>query len=168
MSDVQCDHSIYNPTKICIFDARPGGSGICAQLWKYVFIDNGLVEAAIGLLDSCPSCSEDTHYGGGCPACIHVGECLKFNDFLCKSSGLIIARHLLSRLKQTKVYRDSRQIDSPRLEPSVGFTSPRRKAQERAMRSAMSIPKANQRQVVVGRPSWPMDRNDGPAQERQD
>ena len=168
-SDVQCDHSIYNPTKICIFDARAGGSGICAQLWKCIFVENGIVEKAIELLETCPSCSLDSGYKGGCPACLQAGECIKFNDFLDRVSGLKIAKHLLSRLKQTSVYEDAKEEDTaasssalankkvPKLQDSSDITSPRRKAREKAMRSAMDIPKANQRQVVIGRPSWPME-----------
>eukprot|EP00980_Cylindrotheca_fusiformis_P028744 scaffold22641_cov206-Cylindrotheca_fusiformis.AAC.14 len=178
-SDVQCDHSIYNPTKVCVFDARAGGSGICAQLWKSVFVEDGLIEAAINLLESCPSCSNDRGYSGGCPACLQAGECIKFNDFLCRSSGLIIARHLLKRLKKAEVYVHSEKkcsaVDSvveanklPRLDRNHDVTSPRRKARERAMRSAKDISKANHRQVVVGRPCWPMDRSDGPKHESHD
>jgi DEAD/DEAH box helicase domain-containing protein len=173
-SDVQCDHSVYNPTKICIFDARAGGSGICAQLWKFVFIEKGLIEAAINLLEYCPSCSDDRGYNGGCPACLQAGECIKFNDYLCRSSGLIIAKHLLKRLKKTELYEhniskcrlDSNKTNKlARLDDSADVASPRRKARERAMRSAKDIAKASRRQVVVGRPSWPMDRSDGPRQE---
>lgn len=174
-SDIQCDHSVHNPTKICIFDARAGGSGICAQLWKSVFIEKGLIEAATNLLEDCPSCSDDRGYGGGCPACLQAGECSKFNDYLCRSSGLAIARNLLKRLKSTAAYAHNAESKCsfisnetsklPRLDRSPDIASPRRKARERAMRSAKDMSKANQRQVVVGRPSWPMDRSDG--QKRQ-
>ena len=171
MSDVQCDHSIYRPTKVCIFDARAGGSGICAQLWKSVFVEKGLVEAAIDLLESCPSCDGDSGYDGGCPACLQTGECIKFNDFLCKSSGLIIARHLFQRLKKTDEYTqnslklesDSEPSKLARSDNASDVASPRRKARELAMRKAKDISSASKRQMVVGRPSWPMDRSDGPA-----
>jgi DEAD/DEAH box helicase domain-containing protein len=179
MSDVQCDHSVYNPTRVTIFDARAGGSGICAQLWKTIFIPKGLVEAAIGLLEDCPSCSSDKGYEGGCPACLQAGECIKFNDFLCKSSGLIIAKHLLKRLKQTRLYEmnaGSKLEGGPKEESfkvarqmdARDVTSPRRKARERAMRNAKDICSARNRQVVVGRPSWPMDPSHGPRHENPD
>lgn len=173
-SDVQCDHSIYHPTRVCIFDARAGGSGICAQLWKFLFIENGILEAAINLMESCSSCADDKGYTGGCPACLQVGECIKFNDYLCKSSGLIIAKHMLKRLKQTDRYlhntKDDKKIEAvdpetpqklARTSGSPDIGSPRRKARERALRSAKDISGASQRQMVVGRPSWPMDRGEG-------
>ena len=178
MSDVQCDHSYRNTTKVTIFDARAGGSGICAQLWKSVFVPNGLIEAAIGLMENCSSCSVDQGYQGGCPACLQAGECIKFNDFMCKSSGVVIAKHLLKRLKQTKLYQQNEEDDLGKERASkkartqtctdVAATSPRRKARERAMRTAKDIHFARQRQVVVGRPGWPLDRSDGSEQENSE
>ena len=105
INDVQCDHAIYKPTRVVIFDARAGGSGIVAQLWQHVFKPDGIIQAAIDLLDTCSSCSDDRGYTGGCPACIQVGECIKFNDFLCKKSALVIARHMLSRIESTDLYK---------------------------------------------------------------
>jgi DEAD/DEAH box helicase domain-containing protein len=179
MADVQCDHGFYQPTRVTIFDARAGGSGICAQLWKSVFIPNGLVEAAMDLLEDCPSCSADKGYDGGCPACLQAGECIKFNDYLCKSSGLRIAKHLLKRLKETETYKRNAKEDESQKVIYAGdliagagsqkeikkVTSPRRKKRERAMRTAKDISSARSRQVVVGRPSWPMDQTDGPNRE---
>lgn len=194
-NDVQCDHSIHAPTRIIIFDARAGGSGITAQLWKCVFTPKGVVEAALDLLESCPSCSEDRGYSGGCPACIQMGECIKFNEYLCNKSGAIIAKHMLKRIEQTDQYKHASAMQSavqaslkdnqdndnncdsspllsstrknkrPSLQDNV--TSPRRKKRERAMRVAKDIDSARERQVVVGRPSWPMDRTDGPPQQQQ-
>jgi len=187
MNDVQCDHSIFRPTRVAVFDARAGGSGICAQLWKFVFVPNGLIQAAIRLLQDCPSCSMDAGYEGGCPACIQVSECSKFNDFLCKSSALIIGNHLMKRLKQTDLYKkNARELGNDRgndgeetnngensyitkpqpevsrcIEDTSDVLSPRRKAREKAMRKAKDISSARERLVVVGRPSWPMDRSDG-------
>ena len=179
--DVSCDHAVYGPTRVTIFDARAGGSGICAQLWKSVFIPNGILEAALGLLEECPSCSDDANYDGGCPACLQAGECIKFNDFLSKSSGLVIAKHMLSRLKETDAYKQNeRETNSQeeacrdesdssskfaRITTVKDVSSPRRKKRERAMRNAQDISSARDRQVVVGRPSWPMDRSNCPRQE---
>lgn len=163
-----------------------GGSGICAQLWKHVFKPKGLVQAAVELLESCPSCADDRGYVGGCPACIQAGECIKFNDFLCKSSALKIGKHLLARMQKTEIYKMNEKEfqqesvgsatshdgdgDRPRSvkklrENDAGMTSPRRKKRQRAMRAAKDIENARQRQTVVGRPSWPLDRTDGPDQQ---
>ena len=184
VSDVSCDHSVYGPTRVTIFDTRAGGSGICAQLWKCVFTPNGILERALNLLEECPSCSDDVTYDGGCPACLHAGECIKFNDYLSKSSGLVIGKHMLKRLKETKEYKRAKEVLSANDEMDVrsndendctkvrrsitakDVTSPRRKRRERAMRKAKDLVCAGDRQVVVGRPSWPMDRSDGPRQEK--
>jgi ATP-dependent helicase YprA (DUF1998 family) len=186
-NDVQCDHSVHGPTRVVIFDSRAGGSGISAQLWKSVFTRKGIIQAAIDLLASCPSCSKDSGYTGGCPACIQMGECLKFNDFLCNESALAIAKHMLKRIEQTAIYMRaemqpaqatlgdvrgdncgySPNACSQKRLSSDESTSPRRKKRERAMRAAKDIDSARGRQVVVGRPSWPMDRSDGPPQQQQ-
>lgn len=204
LNDVQCDHSFYNPTRVIIHDSRgkscrvcffhclklshltislpkAGGSGICAQLWKFVFQPNGVIHAALDLLESCPSCSDDRGYVGGCPACIQAGECIKFNDFLCKRSAYVIGTHLLKRMEQTELYKANviaaaaesekrsaehqQQTDNPDNEKGKRRTmsnleveeSPRRKRRQRAMRAAKDIEGAQRRQTVVGRPGWPMD-----------
>lgn len=186
MNDVQCDHSVYSPTRIVIFDARAGGSGIVAQLWRHVFTPKGVVQAAIDLLESCPSCSDDKGYTGGCPACIQAGECLKFNDFMSKTSALVIAKRMLTRMQTTDFYKrnkealkvaEEKEKSKDMVETATSSrkrlcvdeaTSPRRKKRERALRTAKDINHARQRQVVVGRPSWPMDRSDGPARQQQE
>merc|ERR1712194_15024 len=163
-----------------------------AQLWKTIFRREGLVQAAIDLLSSCPSCSDDVGYTGGCPACIQAGECIKFNDFLCRKSALIIAKHMLQRMEKTELYKKnleeklemteesstatkedldlSTEIrgDSKKGTRSGSFASPRREKRKRAMRAAMDIDLAKQRQLVIGRPSWPMDRSEGAPREQQE
>ena len=188
MNDVQCDHSFMNPTRVVIFDSRAGGSGITAQLWKSIFRKKGLIQAAIDLLGACPSCDDDEEYTGGCPACIQMGECLKFNDFLCRSSALIIAQHMLKRIEKTEIYKQNLQEETQIIEDSetnIGglaqlgdrgkkkvnrrdFASPRREKRKRAMRAAMDIDVAKKRQLVIGRPSWPMDRSNGVPREQQE
>jgi len=190
MNDVQCDHSFYGPTRVVIFDSRAGGSGITAQLWKHIFVPKGLVHAAIDLLQNCSSCSEDVGYTGGCPACIQAGECIKFNDFLCKSSALIIAKHMLLRIQKTEIYKknvedqlndgscvDDENVFGAETSKAESTTkkrkdikyvaSPRRDKRKRAMRVAMDIDSAKQRQLVIGRPSWPMDISDGTPRQLQ-
>jgi ATP-dependent helicase YprA (DUF1998 family) len=179
-----------------IFDARAGGSGICSELWKHVFIPNGLVHSAIDLLESCASCNGDRGYHGGCPACIQFGECIKFNDFLCKTKGLLIAKRLLERIQKTDLYKANCNIEAA--EPCTGneiegeslkevqpsessspatavksrtrdetdLSSPRRIARAKALRTAKNMASARDRQLVIGRPSWPMDRSNGPSESR--
>jgi ATP-dependent helicase YprA (DUF1998 family) len=178
LNDIQCDHSFINPTRVVIFDSRAGGSGITAQLWKCVFIPGGLLEAAIDLLDTCPSCSEDVGYTGGCPACIQAGECIKFNDFLCKSSAMIIAKHMLQRIQKTEIYKrnekdqlnDDTSISAmpTTKKDTESIATPRREKRKRAMRVAMDNNSARQRQLVIGRPSWPMDISDGTPRQQQE
>ena len=47
VNDVYCDHSVVHVNRVTLFDARAGGSGICAQLWKSLFVPKGLLEAAV-------------------------------------------------------------------------------------------------------------------------
>ena len=175
-ADIQCDHSFVNPTRVTIFDARPGGSGVCSQLWKHVFVPNGLIDAAVDLLRKCPSCSSDVGYYGGCPGCIQFGECIKFNDFLCKEKALAIGKHLLKRIQQLDIYKakskkmeDNMGEDSEEehmKEPECTISSPRRRKRARAMQAAKDIAKSQDRQLVIGRPSWPMDGAAGDATHR--
>ena len=194
-SDVQCDHAAFNPTRVTIFDARAGGSGISSQLWKHVFIPNGLVHSAIDLLESCASCNADRGYEGGCPACIQYGECIKFNDYLCKAKGLVIAKRLLERIQKTDLYKANCNIDTAEtctdneiegasleeIQPSessspatpvksrkrdeTDLSSPRQSARAKALRTAKNMASARDRQLVIGRPSWPMDRSNGPSRD---
>jgi len=191
LNDVQCDHSYRNPTRVVIFDSRAGGSGITAQLWKSIFRPKGLVQAAIDLLQTCPSCADDVGYTGGCPACIQAGECIKFNDFLCRSSALTIAKHMLKRMETTEIYKrnlkdqmqtekeaslangeldsaTSHRSDPKKRTKSDTFASPRTQKRRRAMRAAMDVDVAKPRQLVIGRPSWPMDRSEGVPREQQE
>lgn len=167
---------------LCFSVALAGGSGICAQLWKYVFRPEGVIHAALDLLRSCPSCSEDDCYVGGCPACIQAGECMKFNDFLCKESAFMIGQHLLKRLEKTELYKTNMEENKGKRDPiensdpdgrkrksdSETSSSPRRRRRQRAMRVAKDIESAQRRQTVVGRPSWPMDGSDGPPRHQQE
>jgi ATP-dependent helicase YprA (DUF1998 family) len=152
-----------------------GGSGVCAQLWRHVFRPNGVVHAALELLKFCPSCSGDHGYVGGCPACIQVGECIKFNDFLCRKSAFAIGDHLLKQLQKTEVYKTNMnekyqrkdEVDcsnNRKRSDCSEVLSPRRKRRQGALRAAKDIKSAQQRQTVVGRPSWPMDHSDAISQ----
>jgi ATP-dependent helicase YprA (DUF1998 family) len=123
-----------------------GGSGVCAQLWRHIF---------------CPSCSNDNGYVGGCPACIQVGECLKFNDFLCRKSAFVIGDHLLKRLQKTDVYKTNIDCLDRKRSNCSQMSSPRRNRRQEALRAAKDLKSAQRRQTVVGRPSWPMDHSDG-------
>jgi hypothetical protein len=95
---------------------------------------------------------------------------------------LKIARHLLERMQKTDLYkRNALELDEADEESSFSLlgaakkrknqetlSSPRRKRRERALREAKDIENARQRQMVVGRPSWPMDRSDGPPRHQQE
>jgi DEAD/DEAH box helicase domain-containing protein len=133
-----------------------------------------LIQAAIDLLECCSSCSDDRGYDGGCPACIQAGECIKFNDFLSKSSALIIGKNLLKRMEQTEVYKlnknenDAVGNNEEKKHVATYIASPRTIKRQRILRAARDMEPARQRQMVIGRPSWPMDRSDGPPQHQQE
>lgn len=173
VADISNLRKISNPWYVCLH-VTAGGSGITAQLWKSVFQPKGLIHAAIDLLECCSSCLEDRGYDGGCPACIQAGECIKFNDFLSKSSALIIGKNLLERMEQTELYKlnekenDTLESNGEKQHVTKEITSPRTRKRQRTMRAAKDIDPARQRQMVIGRPSWPMDRSDGPPQHQQE
>lgn len=173
-SDVNCDHSHYECSRITIFDMRAGGAGTTAQLWKCLFQPSGLLEAAIDLLTTCPSCQQDQEsngYNGGCPACLQSGHCLKFNHHLSRSAALIIATRMLSRLQTTELYarnieekksaNDVIPLSPSRSKVTAESVTPRKAARDKAVCEAKDLKSARERQVVVGRSTWPLDNSDG-------
>jgi DEAD/DEAH box helicase domain-containing protein len=155
-SDLECDHSYYDPTRITLFDERAGGSGVCKQLWSCFFRPDSLMNAAIDLLDECSSCSSDEGYDSGCPACLHASNCMKFNTHLSRSAGAKIGRRLLSRIQETEQYRQN-EGSTKEGERCVQKLTPRRDARRKAVNSAKELHGARERQFVVGRVSWPLD-----------
>ena len=109
-SDLECDHKSFGCSRVMLFDLRAGGDGTCNQLWKHIFMPNGLIDAALDLLQNCPSCSLQSDYQGGCPACIQAGQCLKFNQDLSRSAGVTIARRMLDRIKSTDLYKENSEL----------------------------------------------------------
>mmetsp|Transcript_26549 Transcript_26549/g.46819 ORF Transcript_26549/g.46819 Transcript_26549/m.46819 type:complete len:90 (+) Transcript_26549:33-302(+) len=59
-------------------------------------------------------------------------------------------------------------VKTKKRKESQPLVSPRRNKRERALRAAKAIENARQRQMVVGRPSWPMDRCDDTPQKQQE
>lgn len=159
-SDLDCDHSHYGCTRVTLFDVRAGGAGTCSQLWKHFFKPEGVLDAAIDLLSECPSSCDTGAYKGGCPGCIQAVPCINFHEDLSRRAGLIIATRVLARIKLTKLYIEHSNanvrkeiIGSP--EQTIG--TPRRKKREKALRNAHDLVAARNRNVVIGRPSWPTD-----------
>jgi DEAD/DEAH box helicase domain-containing protein len=156
--DLECDHTFYCPTRIMIYDQRAGGSGSSERLWKLLFRDNNIIEAAIALLDGCSSCSQDSIYDSGCPSCLHASSCINNNTFLSRSAASIVGKHMYDRIKATSIYK--RNLESATTKKPIDVVqalTPRREARKKALRKAREIEKARVRQFVVGRPSWPMD-----------
>lgn len=161
-SDLQCDHSFVSPTRVMLFDERAGGSGACQSLWKHIFRPEGLLPAAINLLDECPLCGEDKEYDSGCPECLHDSNCIKFNQHLSRSTGAVIGRWILSQIEKTDIYTQysSLPVDSNK-RGNAEILNNDRVHQAKIRRQTLAIGKelysARDRQFVVGRPSWPMD-----------
>jgi DEAD/DEAH box helicase domain-containing protein len=169
LSDLDCEHSYFDPTRVVLFDNRPGGLGICAQLWKSLFAPKGLLDFAIELLEHCTTCSGDTSYNGGCPACLQSVKCLNFNHHLSKQAGLVVAKRMRQRLDESGLFTYDATSTSSALctSPDRATTSfkrgtsnantPRRKARAKALDIAKDIQTARDRSIVVGRPAWPLD-----------
>lgn len=173
-SDLNCDHGHYDCTRVVIFDVRAGGSGICAQLFNHIFVPNGLLDAAIDLMESCSQCRGGFGYEGGCPACLHFGYCISFNLHLNRVAAIQVGKRLLQRVQQTAMY--SKNAERLTLEnqsvpsyndtcetkdrPSVNtiVASPRRNARARALRNAKEVAPTKERNVVMGRATWPTER----------
>jgi DEAD/DEAH box helicase domain-containing protein len=157
-SDLECDHSFFAPTQVMLFDERAGGSGSSERLWNYFFQPNSILDAAIKLLEECYSCCWDKTYDGGCPACLHASNCIKFNMSLSRSAAIVIGKHMLERIQSTDFYR--RNADAAK---SLGRTtceagaSPRRIARKKALDKAKEMQSSKDRHFVVGRVSWPLD-----------
>lgn len=159
-SDLDCDHSHYGCTRITLFDVRAGGAGTSSQLWKHFFKPNGVLEAAIDLLSECPSSCDSGNYKGGCPGCIQAVPCISFHEDLSRKAGLTIATRLLARIQLSKLYIENSKeaveddSESPTKEM---FGTPRRKERQKALRNSHDLVSARNRNIVVGRPSWPTD-----------
>lgn len=157
--DLECDHSYFSPTRLCLFDERAGGSGSCERLWKHFFVPkDNIMDAALDLLRNCDSCNGDDGYEGGCPACLHAPQCLKFNMNLSRSAAVVVGERMLERIKMTDLYEENEKAWTATkqlpLSPSRNLT-PRRRARREALKKAKQMRKAQDTQFVVGRASWP-------------
>lgn len=185
-SDLDCDHGYNNCTRVMIFDSRAGGAGLCAQLWKYVFCDDGILQAALDILEECPTCNSPIsngtnlsktrdRYDGGCPSCIQSGPCMNFNQGLSRRAGLLIGRHMLKRIQQTSLYqknilflnenssesnneRSTTKLSTTTNQEEIKISTPKEKRSKK-FQDAFDLVSAKKRHVVVGRPSWPTDQS---------
>ena len=159
--DIECCHEFYSPNKIILFDERAGGSGCVQRLWQSFFQANGILESAVDLLKTCSSCTSDSHYDGGCPACLHASQCSKFNTHLSRSAAIVIGERMIDRIKETVLYKGFNDrinyTDNASFDKNGLDTTPRREARQKAMRKAKEMQSSRDRQFVVARPSWPLD-----------
>lgn len=75
------------PERLLLYDARPGGTGISAQVQPRF---PELLNAALELLTSC-KCIEDV----GCPHCIQNKSCMEYNEVLHKNAAIVILKGVL-------------------------------------------------------------------------
>lgn len=85
---------------------------------------------------------------------------------------------MLQRIQKTEIYKrnekdqlnDDTSISAmpTTKKDTESIASPRREKRKRAMRVAMDNNSARQRQLVIGRPSWPMDISDGTPRQQQE
>ncbi|KAI8543131.1 hypothetical protein RHMOL_Rhmol08G0194400 [Rhododendron molle] len=104
----------YVPERILLYDQRPGGTGISAQV-QPLFTE--LLTAALELLTSC-CCSGDT----GCPNCVQSLACHEYNEVLDKDVAVIIIKGVLEAEKSyfNGFSRVSANISGAAL-PCIGF-----------------------------------------------
>lgn len=156
--DVDCDHSTFDPRHVMLFDERAGGSGSVATLWKWFFNPHNILQAALDLLQNCSSCQIGTDYDGGCPACLHAANCMKFNLNMSRSAAIVIAKRTLQIIRRTEMYQQAagHDVHVQAQENTTNDTTPRRKRRNRSLQKAKEMHGARERQFVIGRPSWPL------------
>jgi len=181
-ADIDCDHSFKDCTRMLIFDAKAGGGTHASEhVWKNLFV---ILPAAISVLECCATCcpnaaDHDECYDSGCPACLQGIPCVNFHDGLSRKAGLVIAKRILKNLQQSSLFesykKDTKTAEQLEIQPSVessacascsstspevkNDTTPRKKKRATAMENAKHLDNARKRQIVVGRPSWPMTSN---------
>mmetsp|Transcript_21537 Transcript_21537/g.32697 ORF Transcript_21537/g.32697 Transcript_21537/m.32697 type:complete len:677 (+) Transcript_21537:1883-3913(+) len=171
-SDLNCDHNVHDCTRVVIFDVRAGGSGTCAELFKSIFLPDGLLHCAVDMMQNCSQCKGDFGYEGGCPSCLHFGQCLKFNQDLNRSAAIHIGQRLLTRIESTELYKENKIKQDevyegycrPRHDDhnhAFSPLSPRQEARCSALRNAQEVNPTKGRQIILGRPSWPTDPENG-------
>jgi len=161
-TDLDCCHDFINCSRILIFDSTAGGNGCSAQLWSSMIKSNEILSAALELLEECDVCNASKNYHGGCPNCIHMSNCLKFNEGLHRGAAISLGRKLQSRVQQyisqsisisdRNVIPDGTSISGLRQE-----VTPRKKRRLEALQNARDLVGARSRNIVVGRPTWPTD-----------
>ena len=132
-SDIDCDHSRYETTRILLYDQRAGGSGVTAQLYNFIL---DALRAGVELLEECTSCHLSKSYDGGCPACLQSVSCDNFHADLSRTAGIHVGKHLIERLERSTL-----------LLPREGET----KRQSKTNANSPLKPKNN---ILVGRTSW--------------
>jgi len=170
ISDVDCDHSLQNATRVLLYDVTVGGSGTAAEIWNCMFQHNngeGIFKAALDLLRHCPSCGDSSGptgskdggqkcYDGGCPACLHSCPCTNFNTGLSRKAACIIGERIykrwMSAFANNAVLASNGNSDSTSNTelPDLPLSSPNSKKRAKSPQNARY-----NNQMVVGRASWP-------------
>jgi len=100
----QCFSSPHEK-RILLYDKRPGGLGFCEALLAR---QTETLDKAIELVRSCP-CK------AGCPSCLFISKCSRYNQGLCKRGGLALLTLMLKKSqKSTVVANAGAEDDSPR------------------------------------------------------
>lgn len=156
-TDLDCDHSFIDCSRILIFDLSPGGGSKCSQLLFQKIMRNGdVLGAAVDLLSQCAPCNSDEGYIGGCPNCIHNSRCIKFNEGLSRQAGIVLGKKILSCMNENLYKQDSLENNTSSISKSNEGT-PRKRARRLANTNGRDLVQARSRHIVVGRPSWPTD-----------
>jgi hypothetical protein len=100
-SDVcaECDYpydSRYRPERLLLYDALPGGLGLCAHAAPLFPL---LLRRALALVERC-DCSSDAEAeaeGKGCPRCVQHQDCRSYNTVLNKRGAALLLRAVIER-----------------------------------------------------------------------
>ena len=148
-SDIDCDHSTYETTRILLYDRRAGGSGVASQLYHFI-ID--ALQAAVNLLEECTSCYSIKGYDGGCPACLQSVSCDNFHTDLSRSAGIRVGKHLIERLKKSNLNSQKEAMGETSTESAKdGSNKSKKLIQTKLSGMQGSIKPTN---ILIGRASW--------------
>jgi DEAD/DEAH box helicase domain-containing protein len=100
-SDVcaECDYPYdarYRPERLLLYDAMPGGLGLCAHAAPLFPL---LLRRALALVEGC-GCRTDPQAeaeGKGCPRCVQHPDCRSYNTVLNKRGAAILLRAVIER-----------------------------------------------------------------------
>jgi len=106
-------HPQVKSAAVFIYDAIPGGAGLCRQAFSRIL---NLLETTFKVIRQCP-CET------GCPSCIHSPKCGSGNRPLDKAAAIFLLQHLTDKQHPTKM-SDTKSANDTKCRPPDEYSSP--------------------------------------------